>query len=387
MKNLISSLDVIACRACYYSNTEQAEEERCAWMQGINFNVQTVTPLFMAGADQTTAELRVPSFRGEMRYWFRALVAGLVGTDAEGLKRVKELEAKVFGTTDHGSAVSIHLSNFKGSIREFTESISERGTDGRWQATGKGYLLWSMAQSGRPGRNFKPARRYFPPSTTFNLELAARGIGGEELQQAITAFWLLTNLGGVGSRSRRCAGSLFAQVIPPSQKNAETISNVTTDLSFTPVANVAALKQHLERGIATARTLVKPDQNNRRPVHEANFDALSKETCRIWILQDRGKPWNSADDAMKAIGADLQWYRSGIKPLEDRAIFGLPLKDVTNARRASPLLLRITQLQGNKYVGVAVLFKTFYRDIYMEDYDEIIAEWLNTFDSSIEVTL
>jgi CRISPR-associated protein Cmr1 len=356
-------------------------------MQGIKFNIQTVTPLFMAGADQATAELRVPSFRGEMRYWFRALVAGLVGTDTEGLKQVRDLEANVFGTTDRGSAVAIHLSDVKGSIREFTESISERGTDGRWQATGKGYLLWSMAQSGRPGRNFKPARRYFPPSTTFNLELAARGTGGEELQQAIAAFWLLTNLGGVGSRSRRCAGSLFAQVVPSAQKNAETINNITTDLSFKPVANVAALKKHLERGIAIARTLVKTDQSNRRPVHEANFDALSKETCRIWILQDRGKPWNSADDAMRAIGADLQWCRSGIKPLEDRAIFGLPLKDVTNARRASPLLLRITQLQGNKYVGVAVLFKTFYRDIYMEDYDEIIADWLNTFESSIEVTL
>lgn len=351
-------------------------------MQAIQFNVQAITPLFMAGANQDIAELRVPSFRGEMRYWYRALAGGIVGTDVEGLKRVKELEKEVFGTTDHGSAVSIHLSNIKGTPREFTEPISER-VEGKWQATGKGYLLWSMAQSGKPGRNFKPARRYFPPSTSFNIELATRGTEEAGLQQATAAFWLLTNLGGVGSRSRRCAGSLSAQIAQPAQK---TISNAATDLSFKQVASVAALKQHLEDGIATARTLIKPE-NGQRAVHEAQFDALAKETCRIWILQDRGYPWNNVDDAMTAIGADLQWYRGGIKPLEDRAIFGLPLKDVTNARRASPLLLRITQLQGNKYVGVAVLFKTFYRGIYMEDYDDVVADWLNSFDKSIEVTL
>lgn len=350
-------------------------------MQAIQFNVQTITPLFMAGASQDTAELRVPSFRGEMRYWYRALAGGIVGTDVEGLKQVKALEAGIFGTTDHGSAVSIHLSNIKGTPREFTEPISER-VDGKWQATGKGYLLWSMAQSGRQGRNFKPARRYFPPSTSFNLELAARGTEDAGLQQATAAFWLLTNLGGVGSRSRRCAGSLSAQVAQPAQK---TFGNVATDLSFRPVANVAALKQHLERGIATARSVIKPE-NGQRPVHEAHFDALSKETCRIWILQDRGYPWNSIDDAMKAIGADLQWYRGGIE-LKGRTIFGLPLKDVKNDRRASPLLLRITQLQGNKYVGIAVLFKTFYEGINMKDYDNVVADWLNSFDESIEVTL
>ena len=48
-------------------------------MQEVTFDVQTVTPLFLAGADQATAELRAPSFRGEMRYWLRALVGGLVG--------------------------------------------------------------------------------------------------------------------------------------------------------------------------------------------------------------------------------------------------------------------------------------------------------------------
>ncbi len=68
-------------------------------MQEVTFTLQTITPLFLAGADQTKAELRAPSFRGVLRYWLRALVGGLVGADDTGLRQVIEVEADVFGTT------------------------------------------------------------------------------------------------------------------------------------------------------------------------------------------------------------------------------------------------------------------------------------------------
>jgi hypothetical protein len=62
---------------------------------------------------------------------------------------------------------------------------------------------------------------------------------------------------------------------------------------------------------------------------------------------------------MRDIGASLQDYRREINPIQRRKIFGLPLMGVDNRnRRSSPLLLRITKLQGEQYVGVAVLFKT-----------------------------
>ncbi|MCX7840755.1 MAG: type III-B CRISPR module RAMP protein Cmr1, partial [Anaerolineae bacterium] len=40
--------------------------------------LQTVTPLFLAGATARGApELRAPSVRGEMRYWWRAALGGV----------------------------------------------------------------------------------------------------------------------------------------------------------------------------------------------------------------------------------------------------------------------------------------------------------------------
>ena len=37
------------------------------------YTVELITPCFCAGADQTTAEIRAPSIRGELRWWFRVL--------------------------------------------------------------------------------------------------------------------------------------------------------------------------------------------------------------------------------------------------------------------------------------------------------------------------
>ncbi|HID77150.1 MAG TPA: type III-B CRISPR module RAMP protein Cmr1, partial [Planctomycetaceae bacterium] len=37
-----------------------------------------VTPMFCAGADEQRAELRLPSFKGALRFWWRSLMWGQV---------------------------------------------------------------------------------------------------------------------------------------------------------------------------------------------------------------------------------------------------------------------------------------------------------------------
>ena len=75
----------------------------------------------------------------------------------------------------------------------------------------------------------------------------------------------------------------------------------------------------------------------------------------------------------------MQSYRSDIQ-LHEREIFGLPLGR-NNARRASPLLLRVTELQKEGYVGIAVLFKTGSPQQYVP-----IEKWINSFSGKVEVT-
>lgn len=337
-------------------------------MQEVTFTLQTITPLFMAGTDQAAAELRAPSFRGLMRYWLRALAGGMAGFD-----KVKEVETSVFGATDIGSAVAVRVSNISSEPKEFTEQTSVR-VGGKWQATGKGYLLWSMAKSGRAERgNLKPARWYFPPGTRFQTTLSTRSQNNTHLKQAVAAFWLLTQLGAVGSRSRRCAGSLAVRSVK---------GDAASSMPFNKAENAQILKQQIEQGIKTARQLFSIEQQAKR---DARFDILAPGFCRIWILQDE-QPWSNAEMAMQRLGEKLQDYRSRIA-IGPRKIFGLPLPPIIfNQRRSSPLLLHVAELQGNRYVGIAVLFKTAGNDIRMEDYS-IIEKWANEFRGKLEVTL
>lgn len=333
-------------------------------MPEATFDVQTITPLFLAGADQTTAELRTPSFRGGMRYWTRALVGGLAGTSQEGLTQVKEAESAIFGTTDKGSGVKVKLSPQSTTIKQFTDNISKPGS--RNKSTGKGYLLWSMRLKKQP-------RFYFAPGTRFQLHLMTNDEDITKYKKGVAALWLLTHLGGIGSRSRRCAGSLTITLH----------KGDIYDFSFHIPNDTNALKIQLEQGIQAARSLYKVSQF---PNSDARFDVLSRNDCSIWILQ-QNQPWGTPEIAMEAIGESLQSYRSRI-PLIHRKVFGFPLKGVNSnvERRSSPLLLRVIELQGNKFVGLAVLFKTRNSDVSMTDY-MIIEKWVNEFSGRKEIQI
>jgi CRISPR-associated protein Cmr1 len=188
------------------------------------------------------------------------------------------------------------------------------------------------------------------------------------------AFWLLTHLGGIGSRSRRCAGSLVAQLKEGSGAN----------LSFAAPRDVTDLKNQLHDGIIASQAIAKKSMTSlpTTSISAAAFDALASSTCKIWILCDKNKSWSTSDEAMRALGEKLRDYRSSL-PLSDREVFGLPLRG-NKARRASPLLLRVTRLEEEsnvEYVGVAILFKTDSAQPY-----HLIEAWANRFSGKEDVT-
>ena len=330
-------------------------------MQEVTFTLQTITPLFLAGANPENAELRAPTFRGLMRYWYRALLGGIYGTDKKGLSNIIEQESSIFGTTDRGSAVTVRVSMNQVRVLIFNRTGTRE----------KDYLLWSMERFAE-----KPKRRYFPQHTKFYLTLFIRDSNDANLKQAIAAIWLLTHLGGIGSRSRRCAGSITVQAVEGNK----------TELLFSEQPTIAALRTHLQKGIEATRNIYTPIINT-SAIKLASFDVLAQATCRVWILHDNGKPWYTPDEVMNVIGTKLQEYRRKLLPIQKRKIFGLPLKGASSQRLASPLLLRVTKLQGEQYVGVAVLFKTKVDGINMADY-ALIEKWIEEdFPDALKVQL
>lgn len=171
----------------------------------VEVRLRTVTPIYGGGVRAREVDrvdvIRVPSVRGQLRWWWRALFAG----DHETPQRLFEEERRRFGGVgqqDEGrrSAVEVTVE----VVRE-TAQRDLRPFDG----SGPAYALWPA----RGGNGASEAERYLP-----GVELELRvfvdderieGVDprriGAELRDCVRA-WIL--FGGYGGRTRRGLGSV-----------------------------------------------------------------------------------------------------------------------------------------------------------------------------------
>lgn len=359
-------------------------------MKHFDFNGEVLTPLFLGGADSRGhPELRGPSVRGAMRFWYRAVLGGstLIASGDETAQRdnLRELEADVFGDTKRGSAISVIVrGDTQSEIDTFQKDRAIRTADGNYLPSGKDYLLWSMAASGRPGTpRYLPDRKYIRPGAQFYVRLQSRTIGDDSaLRKGAASLWLMANLGALGARANRGAGSI--------QVSAENASQ--GPVSFRLCQSAEDLQSYLSTGIRSCLSLIGGAAATWRHVTTMPpYDVFAPNVAEVWVVSNSKDGWPSAVEALDGIGAKLRDYRSHQSPLgradhdavlrwlEDngptpqikRAAFGLPIpfryseggpSDViiseVSDRRASPLHIRITRLATGSYVGVLVLFKS-----------------------------
>lgn len=351
-------------------------------MDGLVVSLETVTPLFVGGADpRGEPELRAPAFRGALRYWLRAALAGALGDDAAALEQVRAAEEAVFGSAREGrgsaSPVVVRVRGEMPRAQQYAKGRAARDpTTGRSMPSGTDYLFWSMAESGRRERGtYQEARQFWPPGVSFELELLARP-GADDaqvaLQRAAAALWLLVHLGGIGARSRRAGGSLSAA-------KPAAAGGLSFGLGGRTAEEVA---REIGDGLTQVRR-VFGELGQCSPSAPPEFDVLHPRGCRVWVLG----LWRSSAEAVEAMGAAMRDFRSRREPdhrevarwlsgggidTVQRAAFGLPLpfrytqgpSAVVGAsdrgrlidRRASPLWLKVSRTAAGGYAGVATLF-------------------------------
>lgn len=302
--------------------------------------LETVTPLFLRGVTQQS-ELRPASFRGALRYWYRALVGGVVGNDLSALRLA---ESKVFGNTEGSSPVTLRL---RGSMRTMDTFDLDKDNQGRPLRNGHNYLFYSTRLGGNRRVPFAPRQSPLEGGVTLTLSTRPGTYQGDtSVQHACAAAWLMTHLGGLGMRSRRCGGSL--QILggsSPGLPDFEVMSQNTSDL-----------QKLLESGLRLIRPLAGASR-----VPSLDFDVLHPDVCRVWVIAG-DTPWGTWKEAVEAIGTTMQAFRAaqGGNRNTLNSIFGVPILHGPNyglQRRASPLWLRVTKLAGGEHVGVATLFK------------------------------
>jgi CRISPR-associated protein Cmr1 len=152
-------------------------------MNSLTFTCEIITPMFLNGADGKTPELRPPSIKGALRFWWRALNGHL------SLDDLRKQEAEIFGGTDE------KVGRSKIVIRTSHSNLHQE--------------RFNMLPHKKDNESPSPPQAY-EPSQTFTVTLALTSTRKNfDLDKLESLFVLTCLLGGLGKRSRRGFGAIW----------------------------------------------------------------------------------------------------------------------------------------------------------------------------------
>lgn len=261
-------------------------------MQTITFTCEIITPMFLAGADGLTPELRPPSIKGALRFWWRAMHGDML------VSNLKKAETEIFGgggEKARRSAVIIRVGN-----KSLDIVVNKDNSIDQKQWPGTGYLLYSVL--------YMNERDYFNPNSEFILSFSS--CYPDKLKEVVKAFVCLVLFGGIGSRSRRGAGSIFVKSI---DGNAEDqLKDIAGILNMSEIENPKQFIAHLKKNI---KLLV-----DSYPA-EGSYSALNGSS--LYVMEPK-VDWLQA---LECIGLRFKKIRDSIKhDVGGTPNFGIPVQ-------------------------------------------------------------
>lgn len=165
-------------------------------METINFNIRFITPLLIHGADSRTCDsigLTGKALRGCWRFWFRALVGGMVRDIQKDHLHLLELENRIFGSSNEEIGAKFRI-----IITPIKNLMPRKDIDPGFPA--------SFKFSG------------FSEGSEFLINIIPRknNMGNKEIKVLLATIWLWANLGGIGQRARRGFGSSVIEILESS---------------------------------------------------------------------------------------------------------------------------------------------------------------------------
>jgi CRISPR-associated protein Cmr1 len=308
-------------------------------MQTLEAQYEIVTPMFIGGAHPNDApEIRPPSVKGALRFWWRALQWGTCLKDANGdtclaLKALYQQEATLFGAAVEENRYGQGLCLIK------LKQVQTQGIEENWPRNndaGAGFLGYGLdaTQNGNPHRRgIKQGR--------FTVCLALKPtVTAVQVQQLKNTLLIWGMLGGLGSRSRRGFGSVAITKLNDQSFDFKNVENYLDAIK----SLIAAIQLAPSMPIYTTF-------NQSLRITKAGHDQDPRR------LMDRlGSQYR---EARKQAGKGLA-----------KLPFGLPLAGNRGAsdednRRGSPLLMHIHPI-GTEFVGLVTLIPAHFHPEYSE---------------------
>ena len=177
-------------------------------MKTLTATYRIVTPMFIGDAEQKAVDVRPPSFKGALRFWWRALQWGKIRkdyqTDAEALRELHKQEGRLFGMAANDKNKKAGQSLFMLEIRAQPIKTDKLITGWPTGAFGSGYMGYGLT-----GTKDTPHRGGLPENQLFELNLWFKPEATDaEIQSIRESLEIFGLLGGLGSRSRRGFGSI-----------------------------------------------------------------------------------------------------------------------------------------------------------------------------------
>ena len=294
------------------------------------FEFELLTPAILAGADQQSAEMRIPSIRGVLRWWTRFLFG-------------EEYEDEIFGFV-HGkecSASTVQMRLIDSHPILLNPQKVEELTRDKFD-----YFLWSLQQKAKEGN---------PPNTRGALDAGSRFTVSCKMKPdcdmwsgLIKAFLLF---GSLGTRSRRAYGSIWPVSVTFDGERWEIPQNLD-DLKrqariFFDEVNISIYS--LSGGVKNYKTAIK--------ICEKFLKTLR---CGKTQRETVASKWGENDhDA--GLAKEPKIYRAALGlPLMQRYSSGRSVEYSINGldRLASPLHFKIVKLQDG-YVPLLMVIPEY----------------------------
>jgi len=250
------------------------------------FELEVVTPMFSGGATVNEAELRTPSLKGMLRFWWRATCGSC---DVEVLK---EKEGKIFGDTAHKASTMVHIEPIGKLI--INKDLKFRGE--KFRVHGRPvYILDYLAygtHTYKKGAGNVYHKKHIAPGNRFSLKIDYEEKDAEDVLSALS--WMI-HYGGIGSRSRNGFGSMFTKIQRPEIPKTSELANYTA-LSKQSRLFLFSKKNswhaaHSEAGLAYREArldIEKPHQYDKRKLISA---PITVNKINVADLERHAKPY------------------------------------------------------------------------------------------------
>jgi CRISPR-associated protein Cmr1 len=245
-----------------------------------HYEIELVTPMFGGGIEPRVNDsmfpIRPTAIRGQLQFWWRATV----GARYETLKKLRDAQTEVWGSTERASRVQVRVENVRISEPIPCAHYEYRPPKGEKRA--RHDLIWNEPFSTPEQRHW--GTEYLPKDVTYALfpfqgekakriqpgcipeVVPASAIHQARFRLTLTcdlpvdfardvepAIWAWVNFGGLGGRTRRGCGAIVCKTLAPRDKD---------DLKAMWLRYMPTVFPHREWPTLTAAILVgveKPD--------------------------------------------------------------------------------------------------------------------------------